>query len=178
MAQQQNNQRKVALGYIRQSQTKGVNDTTSLERQEALLRAKASELGLKLEIYTDAHGHRSATSEEGRPKWQKLKQRLPDEDVAALITTDLSRLHRNARNALTLLDDLIEYEVELILVNYGGDHLDQSTKELRFALSLQAIMDEFVARNTSEKAKAAHAYRKSQGKTSGMPPFGTRRKKS
>ncbi len=94
--------RTVALCYIRQSYTHGKEDQNSPERQKANCIAICHQRGFTPEIYMDTGGHKSATTELGRPKWLELKTRLSAPDVVALVTNDQSRLHRNPENMIPL----------------------------------------------------------------------------
>src|SRR5271166_2110971 len=87
-------QRRVAVGYVRQSYTRNGKDMESPERQRANIQAVANHYGLDLELYEDADGHKSGFTEKNRLGWRQAEARLSDPDVAALIANDLARVHR------------------------------------------------------------------------------------
>ena len=99
-------ERKIALCYIRQSYTRIITrdrqsdtrdreeDMNSPERQKANITLLCERKGWIPEWYQDAKGHKSGQHEDNRPEWLRLKARLGDPDVAAVVANDLSRLHR------------------------------------------------------------------------------------
>jgi hypothetical protein len=97
MSSQQNPEqpaRKIALCYVRLSQSREGDDAVSPERQRANILAKCRELGYTPEWYQDVDGHKSGRDVKNRPGWQALNKRLGDPDVVALIGNDLARFHR------------------------------------------------------------------------------------
>jgi DNA invertase Pin-like site-specific DNA recombinase len=96
--------RRVALCYVRQSQTRDENDMDSPERQRENITLACQQHGWTPEWYEDVDGHRSGTKVKNRPGWLALKARLADPDVAALVANDLSRLHRKGWRVGDLLD--------------------------------------------------------------------------
>ncbi len=169
-------ERQVALCYIRQSLTRDKDDTNSPERQRANIQAVCERNGWIPEWYEDAKGHRSGRSEKNRPQWLALKARLGDPDVIALVANDLSRLHRKGWRVGDLIDYLNEYNVNLVLAAPGRE-VDTTTMKGRMFVQFAAIVDEYYAEDISQRAKDHIAYRKSQGKSVGQPPFGAVRDK-
>ena len=103
-----------------------------------------------------------------------LKARLGDADVVALVANDLSRLHRKGWRVGDLLDFVDEHDVKLLLAA-PGKQLDFSTPQGRIFAQLSAIFDEWYALDISQRYKDMIAHRKRQGKSVGLPSFGTRR---
>ena len=166
--------RNTALCYVRQSYTRfgEADDLNSPERQRANIQAKCDQHGWIPEWYEDVGGHRSGRSIKNRPQWRALKARLKDPDVMALVANDLSRLHRKGWRIGDLIEFLAEHDVDLVLAAPGRD-VDTSTLKGRMFVQFAAIIDEFYAEDISQRAKESIQYRKSLGKTVGMPPFGT-----
>ena len=71
-----------------------------------------------------------------------------------------------------LLDQLDEYGLRLILALQDREY-DTSDPTDRLLLTFMAMQDEHYANDIALKAKDSIAYRKAQGKTVGMPPFGS-----
>lgn len=165
-------ERKVALCYIRLSQTRNKTDLTSPERQRAIIEAACQKYGWIPEWYEDAKGHKSATKEENRPAWLKLKARLTDPDVAAIVVCDQSRAMRNAWRAIKLFEELPHYGVVLHLASIDRT-IDISTQDGRMTAYFQAFMDDLYALDASRRAKESVTYRKGRGESIGIPPFGT-----
>lgn len=174
--QSNNSTRTVALCYVRQSQTRDENDRSSPERQRANIKAICEKYDWTPEWYEDADGHKSGTSEKNRPGWLALKQRIGDPDIAALVGNDLSRFHRKGWRVGELLELIQKYHLLLVLA--GRDkHIDCSTPQGRAMAQLSAMFDEWYADDISQRSKDSINYRKKQGKTVGMIPFGTCRNK-
>jgi DNA invertase Pin-like site-specific DNA recombinase len=168
-----NVERKTALCYIRQSFTRAgePDDLNSPERQRANIQAVCDRNSWSPEWYEDVGGHKSGRSEKNRPGWLALKTRLGDPDIAALVANDLSRLHRKGWRVGDLIEFLNEHTVDLVLAAPGRD-VDTTTMKGRMFLQFGAIIDEFYAEDISQRAKDSVLYRKSLGKSIGIPPFG------
>ncbi len=169
--------RHVALCYIRQSFTRDASDTNSPERQRANIQTVCDREGWTPEWYMDAEGHKSGRDEQNRPEWLRLKERLSDPDVVALVANDMSRTHRKAWRVGRMVDELLEpQEIRLVLAAPGRE-IDTSTPMGRMLLMMIAMQDEGYANDISQRTKDAIKHRKRQGKTVGLPPFGTTRNK-
>ncbi|WP_119072093.1 recombinase family protein [Aggregatilinea lenta] len=164
--------RKIALCYVRQSYTRDESDTNSPERQQANIQAVCNREGWIPEWYTDAEGHKSGTKVNNRPGWLAVEKRLKDPDIIALIANDSSRMHRKFWRVGYLLELLDEYGVRLVFAAPGRE-MDTSTHWGRMMINFMAMQDEAYAADISAKSKDSVLYRKSQGKTIGMAPFGT-----
>jgi DNA invertase Pin-like site-specific DNA recombinase len=164
--------RVTALCYIRQSYTRDTNDMNSPERQRANIQAACDKNGWPPEWYEDAEGHKSGRDVKDRPNWLALEARLGDPDVAALVANDLSRLHRKSWRIGYLMELLDKHDIHLVLAAPGRE-VDTSTPWGRMFVSMMAMQDEAYAADIAQRAKDSIAYRKAQGKTVGMPPFGT-----
>ena len=174
MASKSSVERIVALCYVRRSMVKDAKDMVSpeIQRQNILRICEAN--GWTPEWYEDAEGHRSGLHEKNRPGWLALKVRLGDPDVVALIGNDLSRLHRKGWRIGDLLDFVEQHGIKLILAD-PTKQIDFSTPHGKMIAQLSAIFDEWYVIDVSIRRKANIAYRKSQNKTVGLPPFGTKR---
>ena len=120
----------------------------------------------------DADGHKTGTKEKNRPGWLAVKARLGDPDVVALVANDLSRLHRKGWRIGDLLDFVDEYGVKLVLAA-PGKQMDFSTPQGRIVAQVGALFDEWYAIDISQRSRDMIAHRKRDGKTVGLPPFGT-----
>ena len=167
-------ERTVALCYVRRSLVKDAKDMVSPEIQRKNILRICEVNGWMPEWYEDTEGHRSGMYEKNRPGWLALKARLGDPDVVALIGNDLSRLHRKGWRVGDLLDFVEQHGIKLILAD-PSKQIDFSTPHGRMIAQLSAIFDEWYVLDVSIRRKANIAYRKSQNKTVGLPPFGTKR---
>ena len=165
-------QRNIALCYIRLSWTRDESDHNSPDRQRANIQLICDQRGWIPEWYQDTDGHKSATTEKNRPAWLALKARLGDPDVVALVANDLSRLHRKGWRIGDLLDFTDENGVDLVIAA-PNKQLDFSTPQGRMVAQFSALMDEWYAIDISQRTTDMIAHRKRQGKSMGLPPFGT-----
>lgn len=169
-------ERTVALCYVRQSYTRDDDDKNSPERQRANIQAFVERKGWVPEWYEDVGGHKSARNEQGRPEWLRLKARLGDPDVVAVVANDLSRLHRKGWRVGDLVDYLEKRGLALVLAAPGRE-VDTSTPMGRLFIQFTAIIDEYYSEDISQRAKDSVRYRKERGISIGRPPFGTVRGK-
>lgn len=164
--------RNVALCYVRQSYTRDNNDMQSPEHQRANIQVFCDRRSWTPEWYQDAEGHKTGRYENNRPGWLKLRSRMDDPDVVAVVANDLARLHRKMWRVAKLLDTLDEKGIHLAQAAPGRE-IDSSTPLGRTLIMLLAMQDEAYANDISQRTKDSITYRKGQGKTVGMPPFGT-----
>ena len=170
--------RNVALCYIRQSVTRDSSDATSPERQREHCRAECARRGWTPEFYEDVTGHKSGRKEQNRPGWMTLKSRMQDPDVVALVANDLSRFHRRGWKIGELLDMVSRFDLQLVLADPSRQTLfDLDTAMGRTIALIAAQFDEWYSEEISQRARSSVLFRKSQGKTVGLPPFGTIRDK-
>ncbi len=169
-------ERTVALCYIRQSFTRDDDDVNSPERQRANIESQVQRKGWTAEWYEDVGGHKSGRKEDNRPEWLRLKARLGDPDVVALVANDMSRLHRKGWRVGDLIDHLERHDVALVLAAPNRE-VDTSTPLGRMFIQFGAIVDEYYAEDISQRAKDSVQYRKARGISIGKPPFGTFRNK-
>lgn len=167
----------VALCYVRQSFTRDPNDMNSPERQRANIQAFCDREGWTPAWFIDAEGHKSGRYETNRPEWLRLKKHLGDAGVIAVVANDLSRLHRKAWRVGRLVDDELEPKGIRLILAAPNRMIDTSTPMGRMFLMMIAMQDEGYANDISIRTKDNIAYRKNQGKSVGIPPFGTIRGK-
>ncbi|WP_119072011.1 recombinase family protein [Aggregatilinea lenta] len=166
--------RNIALCYVRQSYTRDEDDRNSPERQRSNIETFLAQKGWTPEWYEDVGGHKSGRGEANRPEWLRLKARLGDPDVIALVANDLSRLHRKGWRVGDLVDFLEKRNLALVLAAPGRE-VDTSTALGRLFIQFTAIIDEYYADDLAQRAKDSVQYRKARGISIGKPPFGTLR---
>ena len=164
--------RNIALCYVRQSWTRNPDDMDSPERQRSNIQAICDAHGWKAKWFTDAEGHKTGTKVSNRPGWLALEAHLSDPDVVAIVANDLARLHRKGWRIGNLLDFVDEHDVKLVLAA-PGKQMDFSTPQGRALAQMSAIFDEWYAIDISQRVKDMIAFRKRNGKSVGLPPFGT-----
>ncbi|MEO1289370.1 MAG: recombinase family protein, partial [Chloroflexota bacterium] len=173
MSKKKYSERTIALCYVRLSFTRDEDDKNSVERQRANIQTVCDEKGWTPEWFEDADGHKSGRSEKNRPAWLRLKRRLKDADVVALVANDLSRLHRRGWRIGSLIEELDRLGIALKLASPGRQDIDTTTVQGRMLVQMGAMFDEYYAEDIAQRARDSIEYRKSRGITVGMPPFGT-----
>lgn len=168
------NKRNIALCYVRQSRTRDENDMNSPERQRANIEEVCLRHGWDMEWYEDAEGHKSGRHVRNRPGWLALEKRLGDPDVIALVANDSSRIHRKGWRIGDLLEKVSRDDIHLVFAA-PGRAVDTTTIQGRMFLQFGAIIDEYYSDDSAFRSADSVRYRKKQGKTIGMPPFGTTR---
>lgn len=167
------NQRIRALIYIRKSMVRQKRDEISPERQLASCRAAATVHGWQVDetdIYQDAEGHRSGRSEEHRPAWQALKERVrTDPSVAAVVVNSLDRGSRSPKDFFNFLDLVQQHGVEIVSVT---EQFDTSTAIGRAFLAILMVVASLESDLASERTTATIDYLKHTGTHWGCTPYG------
>lgn len=156
----------VAIGYTRLSQ----DSDTSIDRQKRHIREYASDHGFELEtIYDD--GERSSGFEtESRDEYQRVRERVRDNDVDAVVVNDKRRLARDFDETMRLILDLRKYEIEAHTFEDG--QLDLSDPMQVAIEVVQAASEHKAKKKEIERAKEAVRERQEDGCYQGTPPFG------
>lgn len=165
--------RTVALVYARKSMVKREGPApASPEMQSEAVSARARDLNLTPELYSDAEGHRSGL-DENRQAWQQLRARIADPDVAALIVYSWDRAVRNTKLLLQLADELQRLGVRFISLS---DNIDTTSAAGRFQLTVIGGVGEYESRAAAERrVSTINHLRRHRGRHFGSVPFGTER---
>lgn len=163
--------RTTAIIYIRKSLVKSTGiDPASPEMQEQECRLLAAKNNWQVEVFSDAEGHRSGKTDK-RPGYQALLARAQLPDVAAIIVYKYSRLARNTRLLLQLVDTLAKLGVQLISV---ANAIDASTAQGRMMLTIVSSFDEMYSNEMSDTRKEQIEFmRREKGRHYGLAPFGS-----
>ena len=164
--------RHLALCYVRQSYTRDEADRNSADRQQANALALCAQRGWTPLLFVEADGHRSASGEENRPEWLRLKDWLTYPQVVAVVANDPSRLYRKMWRMGSFLETLDSVQVQLLFASPGSPVRDLSNPADRFILQMYALMDESYVHDLARRQKDSIAFRRKEGKTTGIPPFG------
>lgn len=165
--------RVTALCYARKSLVKrGGVQPASPEMQADAVETRARALQLVPELYTDAEGWRSGR-DENREAWQKLRARIGDPDVAAVIVYSWDRAVRNTELLLRLARELDELGVRFISLS---DNIDTTTANGRFQLTIVGGVGEYESNIAGERRVGTIDYlRRHKGRHFGTVPFGADR---
>ncbi|MGA3114579.1 MAG: recombinase family protein [Syntrophobacteraceae bacterium] len=158
-----------AIGYVRVSTTKQVNEGISLEAQAEKIKAYCALKDMELiGTVTDAGKSGSKANREG---FQEVLSLCRAGKVDSVVVYSISRFTRSTKDLLEFVDrHVIKGNVELHSIS---ESLDTSTATGRFMLKVMGAMNELEREQAGERTKAALSFKKDKGeKTGGDVPFG------
>ena len=157
-----------AVGYIRVSTTKQVDEGVSLAVQELKIRQWASlnDADLLSVHHDDGVSGKTAAR-------LGLQAALADarKTGAALVVYSLSRLSRSTRDTLSIADELDKAGCDLVVLH---ERIDTTTPSGRMVFRMLAAINEFERDQVAERTKSAMAHIKAQGRRVGSIPHGYR----
>lgn len=140
-----------AFGYVRKSVVADPSQTLSPRVQEERIRALAAAHGDDdVEVLTDLDV--SGAKVEQRRGYVELKAAIESGDAHAVYAYDLSRLHRNTREALAFFEMCEERRVPVRLV---AESIDTSGPTGRLMLTILAAMNAWTSQVSSAKVRAS-----------------------
>ncbi|NIV39357.1 MAG: recombinase family protein [Anaerolineae bacterium] len=161
-----------AISYVRVSTVEQASEGISLAAQQDAIRAYARFKNMELvHELTDA-GVSAGKPLQERDGGRRLFQYAGYPHIRAVIAFKLDRLFRDAADCLAVTRIWDELEVDLHLVDLGGQPVDTSTAMGRFFLTIMAGVAEMERNLIRERTKAAMAHLKSLGKRVGSIPYG------
>lgn len=167
--------RTTALCYARKSVVRGGADLVSIDIQRAAIAAECERRGWNCEWYEDADGHRSGRHEATRPNWLRLKRRIADADVIAVVGYRLDRLSRSVGDFVRLIEHCRAKNVGVVTADRMIDTSASSNAFATAQLNMLAVVAQFESDAASDRVKE-HCERKAEaGISHGKPPFGVSR---
>jgi len=154
--------------YVRVSSVEQAAGRPTLDVQEKTCRAYAASRWPEREVIViqDLKSARRG----GRRGYRSLVSQCKAGKVFAVVTQELSRLWRCARDALTMSVRLQEWAVHLVIVSLG---IDTTTPAGKLMLGMMALLAEWESDLISERTLRAQRYHKSLGyKGPGRRPYG------
>ena len=161
-----------AISYVRVSTAEQAVQGISLQAQTESIRAYASFKGLELTEEISDEGVSAGKSLQKREGGKRLFELARDEQVGAVIAFKLDRLFRDAADCLAVTKFWDELDVDLHLVDLGGQPVDTSTAMGRFFLTIMAGVAEMERNLIRERTRAAMGHLKSSGRRVGAIPYG------
>lgn len=158
-------ERPLALGYVRASTTRQVDEGASLQTQERLIRQAAEIRGWDIEIVTEQA--RSAGSLRGRPALLEALERLDRGQAHALLALRLDRISRSVRDLADMLDRARRKGWSLVTVEAD---VDTSTPSGEFLWNVLGSAAQFERRLIGARTKEGLAQRRLEGVRLGRPP--------
>ena len=163
---------KITALYCRLSQEDSLEgESNSISNQKAILERYAKEHHFTNLVFFVDDGY-SGTSFE-RPGFQKMLEAVENDQVAVVITKDLSRFGRNsALTGMYINITFAKHEVRYIAINDNYDTIDPNSVDNDFA-GIKNWFNEFYARDTSRKIRAVMKAKGERGEhLTANPPYG------
>ena len=164
------NEKKITALYCRLSQEdENKSDSDSIINQKSILTKYAKDNGFEnIEVLVD-DGYSGVSF--NRPDFQRLLELMEQGKVSTLITKDLSRLGRNYIEVGNYTEILFpRWNVRYIAVNDNYDSLYSESNEYA---PLKNLFNEWFARDTSKKIRAAIKVKAERGERVGtVIPYG------
>jgi DNA invertase Pin-like site-specific DNA recombinase len=159
-----------AYGYVRVSRMDAEHQKYSPAVQEERIRALAAAAGHeRVEVLRDLDV--SGKEVERRPGYMELVRAVESGEADLVVAWDLSRLHRNRREAERFWDLVVERGTEVRFVD--GLTVDVKSATGRMFLALFNAINAWVSEVTSEKIRASLARREeATGERNGNRPYG------
>ena len=161
-----------AIAYIRVSTNEQASEGVSLAAQRKIIRDYATFRRLELVHELVDAGISAAKPLQEREGGRELFELAKAEHIRAVVAYKLDRLFRDAADCLTVTRVWDELDVDLHLVDLGGQPVDTSTAMGRFFLTVMAGVAEMERNLIRERTKAALAHLKAEGRRTGGLSYG------
>lgn len=156
-------------GYIRVSTKVQATDGLSIDSQQRQLEGYCLMLGISLDEVFIERAVSGSKPFDTRPEGKRLTSILRSGDN--VVCAKLDRMFRNAKDALTVSDDLRERNVNLHLLDLGGDVTNNGVSKMFF--TIVAAFAEFERDRTAERILDIKSNEKEKGRyLGGSKPFG------
>ena len=155
-----------AIGYVRVSTVRQVEEGNSIQSQIDELRNYANSRGLILltkNIVID-DGTSGGIPLWDRPNAQRLLKLVESGKYEHLIVTKLDRMFRLTSDAIMSIEEMREAGVFLHIINMGGQSLDSSSAIGQFFLTIIASVAQLERGLIAERTKEAMNYLMSKGR--------------
>jgi DNA invertase Pin-like site-specific DNA recombinase len=157
-----------AIVYARKSVMRDDTKSLSLEVQEARCRALAQSKGADdIRVIRDAGI--SGAKVEARPGYMDLLRGIEAGEVQSVYAYDMSRLHRNTKEALRFYEMTEARGVAVCLVT---ESIDTSTAMGRMMMTVLAAVNAMISQVSSEKIRASLDLKREQGWRAGGRLYG------
>ena len=167
MNRQTGNEKITAL-YSRLSRDdEAIGDSLSIVNQKAMLEKYAEQNGFSNIVHFSDDGYSGGNFD--RPDWKKLIEKIEKDNVATLISKDMSRIGRYYLQTGFYTEVFFrEKSVRFIAV---ANNIDSQNKESGEFAPFLNIMSEWYLRDSSRKVKASHKARGMSGKRLTFTPI-------
>lgn len=161
-----------AISYVRVSTTEQATEGISLAAQASSIRAYAHFKEMDLVEEVSDPGVSAGKPLQKRDGGKRLFELAAAPHIKAVIAYKLDRLFRDAADCLAVTKRWDDLEVDLHLVDLGGQPIDTSTAMGRFFLTIMAGVAEMERNLIRERTKAAMGHLKDNGLRVGSIPYG------
>jgi site-specific DNA recombinase len=155
--------------YLRQSLDK-TGEGAAVERQREDTQAVANRRGWEV-VRTEVDNDTSAAGKRQRPGFEAIMDAIEAGEVGAVIAWDMTRLTRNARDTLRIIEAGQQHNT--VLVFHKGDSLDLSSPNGRMVAHILAAVARQEIEQKSERQRRANLQAAQDGRRmGGRRPFG------
>jgi DNA invertase Pin-like site-specific DNA recombinase len=163
-----------AIGYVRVSDVKQVDEGMSLEYQEEKIRNYCKVKDLELVKVLIDPGHSAFKHDLGvRPMGKMVVQGVESGEVCHVVALRLDRLFRSVADCSVTVRDWARAGIALHLIDLGGSTVDTSEPIGRTFLALLAAVAEIESDTKSKRMCEVWAHVKKEGRILGnTAPFG------
>lgn len=165
---------RIAAGYVRRSSA--TTENPGNDSREAQLAAIARLAGPDASIYTDWNVSGSGDGSK-RPEYLRLKADIESGSVGSVAAYSLTRLGRNARELMALIELCRAHDVAL---RTAQESIDTSNAMGRAMVQMMAVMAELELEQGKERSASARQAREDRYRAaslpvpSSLPPYGWR----
>lgn len=159
---------KRAYGYIRVSTSSQALDGVSLDVQKERIEARCIAEGWTL-VKIHADEGISGSKMKNRPGLLKALKQACDDDGSVLVVYNLSRMCRNTRDAIDILEDLRAAGSNLLSIS---ESLDTTTAMGQAMFEIIAVFAKLQRELAKEGTKAAIKHKMDRGEKVGAAPYG------
>jgi len=168
--------RTVALCYLRKSIVRDDADHDGIEMHRAAITTLCAWRGWTAEWYEDAEGHSSGRSEAGRPNYRRLKARLADPDVIAVVGYRLDRIGRSVKDLASLMELCEQHGVGIVTADKQIDTTSRLNAWTTAQINMAAVFAQMESDMARDRMRERVATKDGLGINHGKPPFGMVRK--
>jgi len=159
---------KAAVGYGRVSTT-SESQETSIPAQRDRIKSYCNSKSWSFEKFFKDKGVSGKDIE--RNGFNSLKNYLQQNEIDALIVTNLDRFSRNPRDVISEIDWLNDIGVDFVSIDQS---IDTSTTTGEMVMVLISYLNRMEGEKTVDKIKKSLERKKERGEPLGRPPFGLR----
>lgn len=157
---------------MRKSVVRNGADYASVEMQRKAIATTCSWRGWETEWFEDAEGHKSGRNEQGRPQWQRLKSKINNPDVVAVVGYRLDRFGRSVKDISAFMELCTKHGVGIVTADGQTDTLNKQTAWTTAQIYMTSVFAQLESDMARDRMLERVASKDLAGINHGKPPFG------